>query len=65
MTVLSSEADSCFLQKTNQAPNPLSHPLGLTPSTAEDIFHIGKSQDLGQCEATKRDGNRCDDWIDK
>ncbi|KAJ9104557.1 hypothetical protein QFC21_002055 [Naganishia friedmannii] len=50
--------------KTNQAPNPLSHPLGLTPSTAEDIFHIGKSQDLGQCEATKRDGNRCDDWID-
>ncbi|KAJ9115105.1 hypothetical protein QFC22_005435 [Naganishia vaughanmartiniae] len=51
--------------KTNQAPNPHSHPLGLTPSSAEDIFHIGKSQDLGQCEATKRDGNRCDDWIDK
>lgn len=64
-TAIRIKADARSIQKTNQAPNPHSHPLGLTPSTADDIFHIGKSQDLGQCEATKRDGNRCDDWIDK
>jgi hypothetical protein len=36
----------------------------LTPSSADSMMVIGRSADLGSCQAKKRDGTVCGDWCD-
>lgn len=50
---------------SSEKPHPTNNVLGITPSSAESIIVIGKSQDLGHCVATKRDGKPCGSWCDK
>lgn len=37
----------------------------MSPNTASSIHLIGRSADYGQCQAMKKDGNRCGGFADK
>lgn len=52
-------------QSGNSSPHPLTLPLALNPVSADSISLIGQAQDLGQCSAMQKDGNRCKNWVDK
>ncbi|OCF40221.1 hypothetical protein I317_05978 [Kwoniella heveanensis CBS 569] len=45
-------------------PHPLQFPLGLNPTSADSIIHLGQAKDLGRCSALQKDGNRCKTWVD-
>lgn len=47
---------------TYQGPN--ANVLSITPESADSIIVIGKSRDLGSCQAMKKDGNLCASWCD-
>lgn len=47
---------------TYQGPN--ANVLSITPESADSIIVIGKSRDLGSCQAKKKDGNLCSAWCD-
>lgn len=36
----------------------------ITPGSADSMMVIGRSADLGTCQALKRDGTTCKDWCD-
>lgn len=52
-------------QRANEAPNPHTNLLALTPDSADAVAVIGHARDLGMCAAGKRDGSACGAWCDK
>lgn len=51
-------------QDSKANPHPLEHPVGLSVSSVDDIFLIGRAKDIGTCVALKKDGNQCTSWVD-
>lgn len=45
--------------------HPRNNILGITPTSPSSIIIIGKSRDLGQCTAKRRDGQSCGSWCDR
>ena len=52
-------------QRSTDTPHPTSNILAVTPESAASMIVLGRSKDLGMCQAIKRDGKVCGGWCDK
>ncbi|KAF7307788.1 zf-primase domain-containing protein [Mycena kentingensis (nom. inval.)] len=46
-------------------PHPIDNILALTPESGTSVLILGRSKDLGQCPAQRRDGRTCGSWYDR